>query len=305
MKKIVSVLLALVFLFCAAPFAFAADNATKDAVRAYGYFTPKNTDGSLLYVVMDSAYSKTTKELSATVTVQNGIDRRQTTLPADKLLAERISFAAGERTELCYLLLVPLGSIDIDSVRGLDLPAKSFSGKGVKSPALHLGMPEELAVTEDLTYSSRLLRETRPLPQKEDLQVGAGDTLHLKGSCALPFAFQYGGTRVAAAAGGGTAEKDIKATTVGSKTISLCVFSYVLTEHSFEVRKQTDLYRDAVLGFYEYIGTLLLSPVIAPISSFLTGPLNIAAMLSPAQLFKINPAEVFKLFFSVFNLIRP
>ena len=273
MKKIVSVLLALVFLFCAAPFAFAADNATKDAVRAYGYFTPKNTDGSLLYVVMDSAYSKTTKELSATVTVQNGIDRRQTTLPADKLLAERVSFAAGEGTELC--------------------------------PKVTLGMPEERPFTEKLTFTSRLLRETRPLPQKEDLQVGAGDTLHLKGSCALPFAFQYGGTRVAAAAGGGTAEKDIKATTVGSKTISLCVFSYVLTEHSFEVRKQTDLYRDAVLGFYEYIGTLLLSPVIAPISSFLTGPLNIAAMLSPAQLFKINPAEVFKLFFSVFNLIRP
>ena len=60
-----------------------------------------------------------------------------------------------------------------------------------------------------------------------------------------------------------------------------------------------------MLGFYQYAGTLLLSPVVAPISSLLTGPLNFAAMLTPAQLLRINPMEVFKIFFSIFNLLRP
>ena len=40
MKKILSVLLTLVLLFCAVPFAFAA-TGLPDAVVAYGYFTPK------------------------------------------------------------------------------------------------------------------------------------------------------------------------------------------------------------------------------------------------------------------------
>ncbi len=303
MKKIVSVLLAVLLLLSAAPLALAADDTS--AVCAYGYFTPKNTDGSLLYLVLDSAYTKTTSALSATVTVQNGIDRQQVTLPAERLLAERVSFADGEATEQRYLLLVPLGSIDAEDVRGLNLPAKSFAGKSVKSPALKLGMPREIDFTEDLTFTSRLLRETRALPQKDDLQVGVGDTLHLNATCPLPFDYWLGGTRVASAAGGNTLQQDVRAETVGQKTLSLRVFSYVLAEHTFDVRKQTDLYRDAVLSFYEYVGTLFLSPVVAPISSFFTGPLNLAALLSPAQLLRINPMEVFRIFFSIFNLIRP
>lgn len=303
MKKIVSVLLALVFLLSAVPLAFAANDAK--GVCSYGYFSPKNTDGSLLYLVMDSAYTKISKALSATVTVQKGIDRRETTFPAERLLAERVSFVNGETTELRYLLLIPLGSINVESVRDLSLPAKSFTGKGVKSPALHLGMPDELPVTEDLTFTSRLLRETSPLPKKDDLPVGVGDTLHLNATCDLPFEYWLGGTRTASADGGGTLQADVTARTTGSKTLSLRVFSYVLAEHSFEVRNQTDIYRDAVLGFYQYAGTLLLSPVVAPISSLLTGPLNFAAMLTPAQLLRINPMEVFKIFFSIFNLLRP
>lgn len=304
MKKLLSVLLVLLLLFSALPFAFAEDDLP-DAVVAYGYFTPKNTDGSLLYLVMNSAYTKTTSALSAAVIVQNGIDRRQQVFSAEQLLAERVSFADGETTVKRFLLLVPLGSIDIDDVRGLTLPAKSFAGKKIKSPELRLGMPEELFFTEDLTFTSRLFRETKPLPQEGDLQVGAGDTLHLNATCDLPFAYWLGGSCAASCNGGDTLQKDVAAGSVGSRVLSLRVFSYVLTEHSFQVKKQTDLYRDAVLGVYSYVGALLLSPVVAPISYLFTGPLNIAAMLSPAMLLKTNPADVFKIFFSIFNLIRP
>ena len=254
---------------------------------------------------MDGAYTKTTAALSAAVIVQDGIDRRQVAFSAEQLLAERVAFAGGEKAVKRFLLLVPLGGIDIETVRGLILPAKSFAGKKIKSPELRLGMPEELSFTEDYTFTSRLFRETKPLPQQGDLQVGAGDTLHLKASCDLPFSLWLGSTCAASCNGGFSLQKDVSAGKAGSRVLSLRVFSYVLTEHSFEVRKQTDLYRDAVLSVYTYAGTLLLSPVIAPVAALFGSPLNIASVLSPAMLLKTDPADVFRIFFSIFNLIRP
>ena len=304
MKKLLTILLTWMLLFFCASAAFAEqtnDPLPRD-LSAYGFLAAENL--GFLYLVMDASYVSSAPSISVTL-LEKATQSETKPHQIENLQAERASFLRDNETVEQFVLLVPLKDTDgLVNIRGLILPAGSFStADGSNSPELRLKEAEHLRLTEDNTYTSKLLRETRNLPGSTDIPVGVGDTLHLHYSCDLPYSIYFDDTLVADAPGGGTVQTDCASGANGKHQLTLRVFGNIADTCTFEVQDQLKIYSSTIFDYLGYGGLLLAAPLIAPVAFFIFPPVGIAAAVAPGALLDVDFGEIFKFIFSVFHLI--
>lgn len=274
MKRIFTVLLTLLLIVNAVPFAFA--QAAAPLTEAY-----LSKQSNCILLVLSHDVGAPTADFCAEVAgALKGGGTLRLTLQSDALL---IRNEARQADAPLYAML-SLGDKPFSMVHSLQISAGSFSDRqGGAIPAFGCGTLREDGVALNLTGHSRLSDTDRD--NSPAVRFGAGDAMTLRGKSVLPLSVFLDGEALCDLVPGDVAV-DFSTEVVGTHTVTAAFAGRTLYSETFTVASQKELARENLL---ESLGGMLYSPLAALVSPALLiipglGPLlSFGTLLSPFE----------------------
>ena len=298
-NRILALALSLVLLLSAVPFvAAAADGVVADC------FKLSLDNRSYVVLTLAARYLAPTDDCTITLRYLESSEEPQNTVEvvadAAVLDVRQIAFeengAAGTRLQ-CY---VPVDRPNL--IRAVEIEAGSFVCADLTvNPQTTLGEPPLLQTSDVVKRFSRVMQADAWL--SDPIGVGEGDRIYLSRSLPVPVCVLLDGQQVASLAANAAAGTGFTVKGRGSHTLELRVMDRVLSQQTFTVVSQSQVYRNQLHLAWEDVAGMMLLPLAAPIATIIAPPAGIAAVLAPL-LAGDSFGEFFRALFRVFNLMK-
>lgn len=312
-NRILSVLLSVVLLLTAIPFAFAEDREPSpwpQEIRFAAYLQGEGDgfDGNRDFVlVLNEAFVSATPSLTVRVSHKDydeGAAEQTDVFDSTALTVEPGSFLKNGESVTCLQVVFPKTFNESEHVTALTVDAGSFtdaSGNSNSEIVLH-EIYRTSIMCEHWSYFCKILQEDVNL--SSDLGVGAGDPVTLSISCDLPFTVLLDGKEIGAGAGGEKQTIRFSTEEEGDHRLSFRYRGIQYGTGEFTVYSQKEIYRrqrDSAFADLGDYGIMAILPLFALPLAMILPPLGVAAMAGPFAAF-LAFAEAVKSIFRFVNI---
>ncbi len=311
MKKLLSVLLALLMLLSIAPFAFAEEEEAFPQELSAAFYLDYNgeTFSTRHFVlILNEIFVTATPALRVTVThkgYEDDDEETTDTLDGSAVMVVPGTFLKGEKEITRLQLIVPKTFDESEYTTALTVAAGSFAdAAGNTNDTITLHSIYRGGIGDQITYFSKVMQEDLALDC--GLGVGAGDKITMTCSAEFPFEVRLDGQTLAHVRGNEETTLTFSTQDEGEHRIQTFYEGMPISVYEFTVYSQKEIYnRQRASAFYmlEDYGFLVLLPLAAPLLTMILPPLGVAAMAGPVVSL-MSVMEAVASVFRVFNLLR-
>lgn len=311
MKKLLSVLLALLMLLSIAPFAFAEEENTLPPELCAAFYLSgyeENASTCHFVLILNEAFVAATPALSVKVMHKiygDGADETTDSFDGSAVTVVPGTFLQNGKEVQRLQLIVPKTFGESEYTTCLAVAAGSFAdAAGNTNADITLREVNRGGIGDQISYYSKVMQEELSLDC--GLGVGAGDKITMTCVAEFPFEVRLDEQTIARVRGYEEATLTFSTQEEGVHTIRVFYEGLPLSTYAFTVYSQKEIYRRqraSAFSAVEDTGLLALTPLAAPLLALILPPLGVAAMAGPVVTL-MSVLEAVASVFRVFNLLR-